>query len=382
MDCYITDLGVFLPNDPVSNDEMEKILGMAGEVPSRTRQIILRNNQIRQRYYALDPVSGRSTHSNAKLTANAIRNLMPYDGFAVDDIECLCCGTGTPDQLLPGHGLMVHGELGSRPCEVISTSGICLSGLTALKYAYMNVALGMSKNAVATGSEAASSFLNARFFKSGPHKHHEELTKRPALLFNADFLRWMLSDGAAAAFLTRAPEAGKLALRIDWIEHVSFASHFETCMYAGCFKNADGDLRGWREFESIHEAVEEGAFNLQQDVKLLNREIVRTAVDLTLPAVIKKHSLKTGDVDWFLPHYSSHFFKGALHDAMMRIGFGIPMERWYSNLATKGNTGSAAIYIILEELFKSGRVCREDKLLCLIPESGRFSMCYMMMTAV
>ena len=58
---------------------------------------------------------------------------------------------------------------------------------------------------------------------------------------------------------------------------------------------------------------------------------------------------------------------------MKRIGFEIPYDRWFSNLAEKGNTGSAAIYIILEELFHSGKLEPGQKLLCFIPESGRFS---------
>jgi 3-oxoacyl-[acyl-carrier-protein] synthase-3 len=44
--------------------------------------------------------------------------------------------------------------------------------------------------------------------------------------------------------------------------------------------------------------------------------------------------------------------------------------------------GSAAIYIIIEELFKSGKLEEGQKLFCFIPESGRFSHCYMMLTVV
>ncbi|GAG11472.1 unnamed protein product, partial [marine sediment metagenome] len=41
--------------------------------------------------------------------------------------------------------------------------------------------------------------------------------------------------------------------------------------------------------------------------------------------------------------------------------------------------GSAAIYIILEELFHSGRLRKGETLLCFIPESGRFSHCFMLL---
>ena len=142
MNAYITDIAVFLPNEPVDNKQIEEVLGMVNQTPSRTRAIILRNNKIRERYYAIEPGTRRITHSNAQLTANAVRKLHPYDGFTMDQIECLACGTSSPDQLGTGHAPMVHGELACAPCEVASMSGICLSGISALKYAALSVAAG------------------------------------------------------------------------------------------------------------------------------------------------------------------------------------------------------------------------------------------------
>jgi 3-oxoacyl-[acyl-carrier-protein] synthase-3 len=382
MNAYITDLAAFLPNAPVDNRSMENILGMIGGAPSRTRSIILRKNRILQRHYAIDPATGRLTHTNAQLTAEAIRRLKPYAGFTSADIECLACGTSSPDQLLPGHGLMVHGELSAPPCEVVTTAGICLSGISALKYAAMNVALGLVGNAVATGSELASTFIRAGMFRNVPPESETALEARPIMAFQADFLRWMLSDGAGAAFLSGTPPAERSALRIDWIDHLSYANELETCMYSGAVKNADGSLTGWRSFDSLRVAVSSDAFLVQQDVSLLNQEIIKTAVDRALRSVIARHGIVPADVDWFLPHYSSDFFLEPLRRRMEEIGFFIPPGRWFSNLATKGNTGSASIFIILEELFHSGRLRKGEKLLCMIPESGRFSMAYMLLTVV
>ena len=144
MSVYINDLAAFLPNQPISNDQMEEVLGMVNQLPSRTRRIILRNNKIKNRYYAIDPKTGEPTHTNAQLSAAAVRKLHPYDNFLVDDIECLCCGSSSPDQIVPGHASMVHGELGGNPCDIVSAAGICVSGMSALKYAWMNVAFRAS----------------------------------------------------------------------------------------------------------------------------------------------------------------------------------------------------------------------------------------------
>jgi hypothetical protein len=37
---YITGISKFLPNDPVSNDEMEEYIGMIDNKPSRARRIV------------------------------------------------------------------------------------------------------------------------------------------------------------------------------------------------------------------------------------------------------------------------------------------------------------------------------------------------------
>jgi 3-oxoacyl-[acyl-carrier-protein] synthase-3 len=228
MPVYITDIASFLPNAPIDNDRMEELLGIVNELPSRTRKIILRNNRINSRYYAIDPATGASTHTNAQLTAAAIRRLRPVPDFSPDQIECLCCGTSSPDQLMPGHGSMVHGELQGKPCEVMSAAGICTAGMSAMKYAWMSVASGQTSNAVATGSELASSFMRSSFCGPVDRKKAAQVQEQPTVAFEADFLRWMLSDGAGAAFLSNQPANTGLSLRIDWIDLLSFANDIAT----------------------------------------------------------------------------------------------------------------------------------------------------------
>jgi 3-oxoacyl-[acyl-carrier-protein] synthase-3 len=377
MDVFVNDIAAFLPNEAVTNDEIENVLGKISNSSSKIRRIVLTNNKIKTRYYATDPVTGRLTHNNAQLTAEAIRKLRPYRGFDISSIQCLCCGTTSPDLLLPGHALMVLGELIGPACEAVTTAGICISGMTAFKYAYMNVAAGMSDNAVATGSELSSSFMRERFFTPFP-KSDADLKKSPIHAFDADFLRWMLSDGAGAAFLSKKRNQERISLKVEWIENISFAGTLQTCMYAGGTKKDDGTVAGWRETECIDPESKPHLMSVRQDIKLLDREIIGT-MGRALSAVIDKRRLKVEEIDWYLPHYSSAYFRQRFYDEMKRIGFEIPYEKWFTNLSTKGNTGSAAIYIILEEVFHSGRLKKGEALLCFIPESGRFSHCFMLL---
>ncbi|HVO66056.1 MAG TPA: beta-ketoacyl-ACP synthase III [Syntrophales bacterium] len=377
---FINDVSAFLPNEPVDNEHIQDVIGKIHNLPSRMKNRILDNNKIEKRYYAIDPATAKLTHTNAQLTAEAVRKLRPYEGFTVSDIQCLCCGTSMADIIVPGHGLMVHGELGSPPCEVISTAGICLSGISAFKYAFMNVALGLSDNAVATGSELASSLIRAKFFE---HLQSDSAVKsNPVVPFDAEFLRWMLSDAAGAVFMSSKKNADRYSLKVDWIEHVSYAGQYEVCMFAGAVKNEDGSITGWRQLDSLKEALDKNYFALKQDMTILNEEMVKVSVNMALARTIAKRRLKAGEVDWFLPHYSSYYFRDKVFKAMEEIGFTIPYERWFTNLSYKGNTGSASIYVMLEELFHSGKLKEGNKLLCFIPESGRFSIAYMLLTVV
>ena len=377
---YINNIAAFLPNKPVANAAMEAVLGQVGERPSRVRRLILRSNGIKSRYYAIDPITGATTHSNAELTAAAIRGLSEQ-GCNLNELELLVCGTTLPDQLLPNHALMVHGELKNPPCEVVGTAGICLAGTMALKYAYLSILAGESRNAVATGSENISALLRGDTFSDEIEMRCWQLEERPVIAFEKDFLRWMLSDGAGAVWMSNRPNDLGFSLQLDWIWQHSYANELDSCMYAGAEKLADGTLKGWREYPP-QAWLDDSLLAIKQDVKLLNEKIVEYTVTKPLKKLRSAGKLDVGNIDWFLPHYSSDFFRERVAVGMAEAGCPIPSEKWFTNLSSKGNTGSASIYIIMEELFNSGRLQKGEKLLCFIPESGRFSTAFMHLTVV
>jgi 3-oxoacyl-[acyl-carrier-protein] synthase-3 len=376
---FINRIAAALPNAAVGNDDMEAVLGQVGGRPSRARRIVLRGNGIRARHYAIDSQTGKPNYTNAELTAEAIRGLTG-DGFSLEDMSCLVCGTSMADQIMPNHAVMVQGELGNPPCEVVATSGICVSGITALKYAYMAILSGLHRQAVATGSELSSSLIRAENFNPEAETATSELGQHPSIAFEKDFLRWMLSDGAGAVLLSDRPNDTGLSIRINWIEVRSFANQLEPCMYAGAEK-IDGKLVGWTRF-SANERQRRSIMAVKQDVKLLNEHIVNISVEQTLKDILRTRPMKADDVHFFLPHYSSEYFRDKVHEGLSRIGFPIPYHRWFTNLATKGNMGAASPYIMLEELFHSGRLEPGQNLLCFIPESGRFSSAFLSLSVV
>jgi 3-oxoacyl-[acyl-carrier-protein] synthase III len=374
-DVYLTRTASFLPLEPVGNDEMEAVLGMVGGKPSKARRIVLRNNGIQQRYYALDRVTGEPVMTNAEMAAAAVRGLGD-----IGRVDSLAAATSRPDQLMPGHGVMVHGALGWPRLEVVSLSGICVAGAAAFKHAWLAVRAGDAQRAVAVASELASLGLHARNFDAEAEHRVKQLDERPEIAFEKDFLRWMLSDGAGAVLLEDKPN-GPLSLRVEWVELSSAAHELQVCMYSGAEKNADDTLTGWQQF-SPNEWATRSVFTVKQDVKLLNDHVIRATLTDPLRELVKKHNLAAQQIDWFLPHYSSKYFAELVAAGVAEAGLNIPREHWFTNLVEKGNTGSASPYIMLDELFRSGRIKKGHKLLMYIPESGRFSSGFIFMEAV
>lgn len=374
---YITNTSLFLPNNPVHNDEMEEYLGYINGKPSKSKKIVLRNNGIQTRYYALEK-GGKITHTNAQMTAEAVRNLFAEKTGQIKNIELLSCGTSSPDQMMPSHGVMVHGWLPeAEAIEVVSPSGVCCAGMHAFKYAYMAVKTGDKKFAVATGSERFSASLIANVFDEEAHKL-EELNQNPFISFDKEFLRWMLSDGASAFLLSNKPNRNGLSLRVDWIEGVSYANEMETCMYMACEKQPDGTIKSYLEF-TPEEIISKSVLSIKQDIGLLSNNIVPLG-GKRIKEIFDREGLTVEDVDYFLPHMSSEFFRTKIFEVMNVLGRHVPYEKWFVNLTTMGNVGAASAYFMVHELFKSGKLKKGERLLLLVPESSRFSYMYAMLT--
>lgn len=368
-DVFITKASTYLPNEPVSNDEMETYLGYINDKPSKAKALILRNNKIKTRYYALDK-NGKPTHTNAQITAKAIEGLFD-DNFKKEDMELLSCGTTSADQIQPSHASMVHGELNiGKSVEINTSTGLCNSGMNALNYGFLNIKAGIKDNAVCVGSERMSAWMTADKFN-----HEAEnlklLEERPIVAFKREFLRWMLSDGAGAFLLENKPRENEISLKIDWIDFYSYAHEIEACMYSGCEKQEDGSLKSWAEYPA-EEWLNQSIFALKQDTKILDKYILVKGAE-SLRASFDKHQLDPDSVDHVLAHISSGYFKEGLKNEFANVGLDFPWEKWFYNLSEIGNIGAGSIFVAVEQLMNSGNLKKGEKVLLCVPESGRFA---------
>jgi 3-oxoacyl-[acyl-carrier-protein] synthase-3 len=123
-----------------------------------------------------------------------------------------------------------------------------------------------------------------------------------------------------------------------------------------------------------------GAVSLLQDFDLLKR-VIRAWIGVYL-AKVEAGRIRPDEVDHLLCHYSARSLREEIVSLLEKTDGMIPEAKWFSNLATVGNIGSASIWVMLEAFLKSGRLKRGEKVLCIVPESGRALVGFMLLEAV
>jgi 3-oxoacyl-[acyl-carrier-protein] synthase-3 len=151
-------------------------------------------------------------------------------------------------------------------------------------------------------------------------------------------------------------------------------------MHGGRYER-DGRFRGYKGDRLMAKGPELlDTFTIRQDAGLLDKHIMECSAD-ALGRFVRKYELPTKTPMWLLPHISSHYFYrrclAAIASHMV-----VDESRVFSNLADKGNTGSAAWLIMLAELVHGGRLGSGDRILCAIPESARFTAGFAAFTVV
>ncbi len=371
---YITASGQFLPGAPVTNDRMADYIGTLNPAAERLGRLTLRQNRIKTRHYAMN-IDGTTDWTVATMLAEAVRNTLAAAEIDPKRIGYLATATTQNDMMVPGLASQLHGALGLPPMEVASLQSVCASSMMALKSAWLQLKAGEHKAALVGGGEFAS-----RYFRPGFYEGTDCFAADGTLPSDAGFLRWTLSDGAAAVLLEDRPAAHGLSLRIDWISLRSFADRFAPCMTGGAVRGADGRLTPWSHHATISGAAHAGAFQLRQDVDALYRMLPVWLGEFM--RLVDEGLIDPDATDWFCCHYSAHSLREEMIRLATRAGCMIAEQHWFSNLTVRGNIGAASIFSILDDLIGSGNLREGQKLLLAVPESGQCIMAYAGLTVV
>ena len=360
MPCFITQTGSFLPGPPIENERIEEYLGsLEGE--SDVKRQVLAMNGISQRHYAQDK-SQTPTMDVYQLACAAVEDCL-INNTENTPVTFLSAGTTYAPLSGPGIGSILHERLKNanrltHPVEISSHSGVCTSAAAAMVNAVRAVASGEHSVAICTGAEQASEVLKSTSIQPIDDRGlHSDV--RRSQWFMSVFLRFMLSDGAGAFLLRSSPNASGLSLRVDWTHSLSFANETPLCM-----------------------KLENRSQLLSQDVAILSRYLFPSARKFVNDA-FQRHSETIHSYSLVLPHLSSFFFRRKF-EGMLKELSNDPLKtvRYWTNLATAGNTGAASIYIMLDQYLKENTIRDGERMLLFIPESGQFNFVLVSLTAV
>src|SRR3984957_457656 len=357
-EAYTPGRGASPPGEPGDNEQLMNRLTDGTTRSARLGRQALAANGIRTRHYAVDD-QGRTLMLNEELAANAARSALADRGIPASAVRMLATGTTQGDVLVPGFASMVHGRLGGGPMELLSASGVCASGMAAIRAAVCAVRLGEHPVAIAAGSELVS----------------RSLLTRPATTADTGFLRWTLSDGAGAVVVEPSPRPDGLSLRVDWMHLVSHAHEHPVCMSAGLGDERAPRAGGTWLDNGTGEPVE---------IPVLRQDMAALPALLELGVAEFDALVKAGRVDpeteHILCHFSAEHFRGKLFGLLRAAGYAPDEERWFTNLHTAGNTGAASIYVMLDAV--RPRLRAGDRVLLVVPESGRFTLAFAHLTCV
>lgn len=299
----IIGTGSALPEQVITNNDLTKFLDTSDEW-------IVSHTGIRERH-----VLSQETVSD--LGAQAARRALEDAGLGVEDIDLFICSSVSSDYVTPGLACVIAEEVGFSGLT-LDINGACTGFLQAIDISDAYMRAGKVKNVLIVAAEKPTALA--------------DWTDRATCV--------LFGDGAGAVVLQSCEPSGCIATSLATQPHAEFlymATPKGNCPFT-------------------HEADRE------RYLQMNGQEVYRFAVSSCvrdLRAVCEKAGVPMEQVDWFLLHQAN---QRILNAAQARLK--LPQEKFPGNIERLGNTSSACIPMLLDEMRRDGRL-QEGQLVAL-----------------
>ncbi len=291
----ITAVGHYLPEDRLTNADLEKMVDTTDEwIRTRTG--------IEERRILKDPQKATSF-----MAIEAAKMILERKNIDPDEIDMIVIGTVTPDMLFPSTACLVQTGIGACNAWGYDVSAACSGFLFALSSGVRFIESGHSKKVLVIGADKMSSII--------------DYTDRTQCI--------IFGDGAGAVLLEPAEEGYGI---LDSVEHVDGSNWSILCMHGG------GSLH-----PASHETVDKKMHYLYQDGRHVFRYAVQGMADVAAE-IMERNNLTGDDVRYLVPHQANH----RIIDATARR-MGIEMDKVMNNIQRYGNTTAATIPLCLAD---------------------------------
>ncbi|MHC5009433.1 MAG: beta-ketoacyl synthase N-terminal-like domain-containing protein [Planctomycetota bacterium] len=350
----ICGTGSFLPNEPVSNDRIDEVLGPIDEAPLAVRKFmrtvarrLLKQGGVTSRHFAVDPETRQLTHCVAALGEEAARGALEAGDRSPRDVQLLLLTSPNYDRMTPPTSTLLQERLGIESCAEMEIHSNCSGIGKCMQIAYDALRVGRYDTALVVGVQHSSAMLRGRYFNQA------KLSREQAAM------RYVLSDGAGAVLLEReaagdgAPNGHELLG--TFVESVGGDRNPGMTAGAGVADAVQFDRPAVDVYES-------GSHHLAQDFVA----ILRDAGDVFLQSLVRMGEalgIRPEDVDhcvWSIP--SKHLYDEN-RDRFLEV-FGGLEDRVRFRGADVGYCGGASLMVHLDRMARSGEL-QEGQLVIL-----------------
>lgn len=248
-----------------------------------------------------------STETLRELALKAAKSALESSGLRPEDIDYLICSNVANSYVSPSLGSIILGPLGCK-CPTFDMNGACAGLVYSLDVADAFLKSKDVKNILIVAAEEPSRFCS----------WHDRAT---CVLFG---------DGASALVVTRGE--GFLDFRLTGNTHTD-VMYYKRAMEPTPFDRVE---------EKTMPLVMEG------------REVFRLAVEASIEDVdtlLERNGMTGADIDLFLLHQANKRIIECIREHL-----GQPKEKFPTNIQNYGNTSSASIGILMDELSREGKL--------------------------
>ncbi len=328
MRARIIGTGRAVPSLVVHNRDFEKFL-------ETTDEWISERTGMKERHIAVSETA-------LSLGVEAARKAIAASEILPEEIDIILCSTATPDTVYPNMACQIQKQLGNTSAMCCDINAACTGFIYASAMAQAFISSGMAAKVLVVASELTSKNL--------------DYTDRSSCV--------LFGDGAAAAIFSASETAGIIesVLHSDGRKSDSIVmkgrpvANYWTKKAVSEEKTAEGEADGK---DCI--GCDEDKGNCQKDFLAMDGKSVYAFATRTVPESVSKLLDKSGlsveSIDWFVFHQAN----GRMLEVIAKK-LGIPMEKVPINVGSYGNTSSASIPILIDEMARDGRLKAGDKI--------------------
>ncbi len=297
----ITGVGGFVPEDKLTNADLEKLVDTNDEwITSRTgikeRRILKGKNQ-----------------GTSVLGIGAVNNLIEKTNINPLDVELLICATTTPDYVFPATANIISHAVGLKNAFSFDINAACSGFLYALTTAAKYIESGFYKKIIVVGGDKMSSIIN-----------YED--RATCVIFG---------DGAGAVLLEATEE--KVGIIDSILKSDGSGRQF-------LYQQSGGSVSP----PSIESVTNKEHF-VHQEGQTVFKFAVTNMADVAYE-IMERNNLTADDISWLVPHQANKRIIDATRQRM-----GLDEKKVMINIQRFGNTTNGTLPLCLWEWEKDLR---------------------------